>query len=142
MSDIIWIPCQTGRIWVSRLQPGSDLRKEIQRWAAENMIEASVILSAVGSLSTVAIRLAGAHSTFVDSRPWELLSLQGTVNSASIHLHITVADNQGHTTGGHLMNGSIVRTTIELAVQEINGVRFDRDTDPSTGFRELQINRL
>lgn len=141
MSQNIWIPCEAGRIWVTRLQPGSDLREEIQRWAANQSIEAAVLLSAVGSLSTVSVRLAGAQGNFVDSRPWELLSLQGTINYKGLHLHVAVADNQGNTIGGHLMSGCIVRTTIELAIQELHGVRFNREIDPSTGFRELQIAR-
>jgi uncharacterized protein len=48
-----------------------------------------------------------------------------------------VSDGSGRTLGGHLAPGTIVRTTAELVVVELHGLRFSRHPDPATAFREL-----
>ena len=40
-------------------------------------------------------------------------------------------------TGGHLLTGCIVRTTLELVIHEIGGLRLLREPDPATGYDEL-----
>ena len=55
------------------------------------------------------------------------------------HLHISVSDPYGVTMGGHLLKGCLVRTTAEIVVLPLEGVRFARELDPATGYKELVV---
>jgi predicted DNA-binding protein with PD1-like motif len=44
--------------------------------------------------------------------------------------------------GGHLLKGSVVRTTLELVIQEIGDVRLLRTHDPKTSYDELDPRPL
>ena len=50
-----------------------------------------------------------------------------------------MADAEGRVTGGHLLEGTLVRTTAELLVAWLPDWTFRRSLDPQTGFRELLI---
>ncbi|HRH38797.1 MAG TPA: DNA-binding protein, partial [Flavobacteriales bacterium] len=67
----------------------------------------------------------------------EVCAFSGTLSKHGMHLHMAVADPQGHMSGGHVMVGCIVRTTLELVIQEIGVMRLLRRKDPSTGYDEL-----
>ena len=66
------------------------------------------------------------------------MSATGTLAINGVHIHLAVADGNGHVTGGHLMEGSTVNTTVELCVLESDQI-FKREFDPDTGFYELVI---
>jgi predicted DNA-binding protein with PD1-like motif len=120
-----------------RSLPGEDLRTTLAQWCDENGIEAAAVVSAVGSLSTAMLRFGGKReSTRIDG-DLEVCSLSGTLSRHGMHLHLSVADRDGHMTGGHASNGCIVRTTLEIVVQEIGGVRYLRKHDERTGYDEL-----
>ena len=72
---------------------------------------------------------------------FEIVSLTGTTGSDGVHLHMAVSDEKGVTTGGHLVEGCLVFTTVELVVGEATGLVFHRETDPRTTFKELSIQR-
>ncbi|CAG2066918.1 unnamed protein product, partial [Timema podura] len=72
---------------------------------------------------------------------FEITSLVGTICSDGAHLHITLGDPDGNTVSGHLVGDAVVETTAEVVLGEILGVCFNREHDPSTGFRELSISR-
>jgi predicted DNA-binding protein with PD1-like motif len=72
---------------------------------------------------------------------FEILSLAGTMGPQGLHLHICLANEKGQTLGGHLMEGCLVYTTVELVIQEGLGMRFDRVRDESTGWSELEISK-
>jgi predicted DNA-binding protein with PD1-like motif len=69
----------------------------------------------------------------------ELLTLGGSLSPDGVHLHLSVADAQGHVTGGHMGPGCIVRTTAEVLVALLPDYRFSREIDPASGFKELSI---
>jgi predicted DNA-binding protein with PD1-like motif len=54
---------------------------------------------------------------------------------------VSVSDGEGRTLGGHLAAGSIVRTTAEIVVVELRGLRFSRRRDAATAFRELVVRK-
>jgi predicted DNA-binding protein with PD1-like motif len=56
-----------------------------------------------------------------------------------LHLHLMVADDKGRSTGGHLLPGCLVRTTMEIVVQSIGQLEFLREHDDRTGYRELFV---
>jgi predicted DNA-binding protein with PD1-like motif len=44
--------------------------------------------------------------------------------------------------GGHLKEGSIVHTTVELVLAVDDSLRFSEENDPDTGFGELKIEKI
>lgn len=127
------------RVFACRLHPGDDLRRELERLVRERALAAACIVSAVGSLSRAAIRYAGAPSITVSDGALEIVSMTGTLSPDGSHLHIAVGDEKGIVVGGHLGEGSLVRTTAELVIGVLEGAEFSRTRDAHTGFRELQI---
>ncbi len=123
-----------------RLQPGADLRRALEAWMVEQQEQAACLISAVGSLSVAQLRLAGATQATAVCGELEILSLSGTLSPDGSHLHITIADSSGAVLGGHLCNGSLVRTTAELVIGLLPEWRFCRELDPATGSPELRIS--
>ena len=123
-----------------RLQPGDDLRRELEAWMAEPQEQAGCVISAVGSLSLVQLRLAGAAEATAIHGELEILSLSGTLSPDGAHLHIAIADSKGVVIGGHLCAGSLVRTTAELVIGLLPEFQFRRELDPATGYAELRIS--
>jgi len=120
-----------------RLWPGEDLRATLALWCSEQGIEAAAIVSAVGSLSTAGIRYGGRPESTLLEGDLEVCGLSGTLSRHGMHLHLSVADHNGRKTGGHASIGCIVRTTLEIVVQEIGGIRYLRKHDDRTGYDEL-----
>jgi len=84
--------------------------------AAHERVQAGWVLTCVGSLPQVRVRLAGGaeHGTWQGA--FEILAFTGTLSQHGGHLHLAVADHQGRTVGGHLAEGCTVRTTAEVVV--------------------------
>ena len=122
-----------------RLQPGADLRRDLEAWMGEQQEQAGCLISAVGSLSVAQLRLAGAKEATVIRGDLEIVSLSGTLSPDGAHLHIAVANSSGSVIGGHLCSGSLVRTTAELVIGLLPEWRFRRELDPATGYAELEI---
>lgn len=125
-----------------RLRPGQDLRVELERWARDHHITAACIVTAVGSLTRVSIRYANREQSTVLEGHFEVTSLVGTLSEAGSHLHITIADGDGRTYGGHLEEGSSIYTTMEIVVGQLPGVAFTRELDPTYGYDELVVQPL
>ena len=125
-----------------RLKPGVDLVKEIKRVCDENNIEAGVILSGVGGLSRAKIRVpvVGGKTKYIKPGNLEIVSLDGTVSKSGIHVHISGSDTEGKVWGGHLKEGSIVRTTCELVIGILPNTKFTREMDDDTSYDELKIS--
>jgi predicted DNA-binding protein with PD1-like motif len=122
-----------------RLRPGDDLRLALEAWMAQQPERAGCVISAVGSLTVVQLRLAGAAQSTAIQGDLEILSLAGTLSPDGAHLHLAIADASGAVLGGHLCNGSRVRTTAELVLGLLPDWQFSRELDGSTGYAELQI---
>ena len=129
------------RLHAARLLPGQDLRGEIEKLTALGNIRAGFVLSAVGSLKRVVLRLANQKATHMMEGHFEIVSLTGTLGPDGLHLHMAVSDGKGITTGGHVVEGCVVFTTVELVVGEAVGLIVHRETDPHTIFKELSIQR-
>lgn len=124
-----------------RLNPKEDLKKRIMQICAENKIQAACVLSSVGSLSQLKLRLANASQILEKSEYFEIISLNGTVSVSGIHLHMAVADQNGQVLGGHLVDGNIIYTTCELVLVEIDSAVFLRELDSQTGFQEIKFKQ-
>ncbi|QQL43903.1 PPC domain-containing DNA-binding protein [Sulfuriroseicoccus oceanibius] len=130
----------TSPLHALRLNPGDDLYKALDSFTRERNIAAAAILTCVGSLQRTSIRLAGRKTGTCFEQKMEILALSGTLSNDGCHAHITMADGDGKTIGGHLLNESLVHTTAEIVIIEVAGTRFRRQLDESTGFRELIID--
>ncbi len=124
-----------------RLHPGHDLKHELRALCEREDIRAGWILTCVGSLARLRLRLAGATDHLVRDGHFEIVSLTGTLSRHGSHLHLAAADEQGVTVGGHLVDGCVVRTTAELVVGVADQLVFRREPDPATGFDELVVER-
>ena len=123
-----------------RLTRGMDLKGELESFAKTNHIS-GVILSSVGCLSRLEIRLADGESTMQKDGQFEIVSLMGTLSEDGVHLHISVSDEEGKTIGGHLKNGCIVNTTAEICILSLDDYKFTREFDENTGYDELVVNK-
>ena len=122
-----------------RLQPGQDLRREIERFAQQENLQAGFIATCVGSLDRTALRLANQKDVTTFPGHMEIVSLVGTLSPDGVHLHLSVADETGTMIGGHLVQGSRVYTTAELVIGEARELQFRRVIDPHTTYRELTV---
>lgn len=136
-------PFASGRLktYALRLRPGQDLRRELEKFAREQKLQAGLIVTAVGSLTKAAIRLADQPDATEFEGKFEIVSLVGTLSPDGPHLHISLSDKTGRTIGGHLVEGCTVYTTVELVIGEIEGVRFTREQDAESGYKELRVKR-
>lgn len=129
-------------IVTQRLLPGQDLKSEILHLVHENNIEAGVILSSVGSLNKVCLRMANESQSQTWIANFEILSLNGTLSKDGVHLHLSISDGNGKVFGGHLLEGCEIRTTCELVLLKLAGVRFSRGHDVTTNYLELLIESI
>ncbi len=127
------------KIHAFRLQPGQDLRREIQHFVDSNAIRAGWIMTCVGSLTDVHMRYANQPEGTRQTGHFEIVSLVGTLGTAGSHLHLSISDSLGTTTGGHLLDGNIVYTTAEIVIGEAAGLVFGREEDGTTPYKELQV---
>jgi len=136
-----------------RLTKGDDLVSSMEKAAMSAMeksgTSSAFVLTAVGSLECVTLRMANASNSdgnFVNEvKEWnerlEVVSLVGTFSRDGKHLHMSVSDGKGNVFGGHVMSGKIF-TTLELVIGVILNVDFSRVQDPTTGYKELAINPI
>jgi len=140
-----------------RLKPKDSLKDELTNMAqtifTKHNCTSLFVMTAVGSLDNVTLRLANASKENKESRneikEWknqrfEIVSLVGTFSrDKSCHLHLSISDKDGNTFGGHLISGRIF-TTCEVVLGSLENVHFIRELDYETGFNELlpiQIKR-
>jgi len=126
---------------VVRLKPGQELVHELRELAQREQLRAASVVSAVGSLTDVALRLANKEETTRYSGHFEVVSLSGYLAAGEFHLHMAVSDGDGRTIGGHVMEGNRVYTTLVIAVQEHPHLVYRREFDPASGYPELVIER-
>lgn len=122
-----------------RLQPGSDIKESLETLAKEEKISAGVILGAVGSLSQVCLRFANQDVPTTIAGKHEVLALSGMLSTEGVHIHASVSDASGHCTGGHVVYGCQVYTTLEIAIALLPNIYFQRAFDSATGFKELRV---
>ena len=119
--------------------PGQDLRESLEGALAERGCDAGFVIAGLGSLATTRLRFAGAAEPSTIEGPVEILTLAGTLSGGGAHLHMSVADANGHVVGGHVARGCIVRTTAEVLIVLLSEWTFGREPDPATGYPELVV---
>jgi predicted DNA-binding protein with PD1-like motif len=122
-----------------RLTPGQDLFESLQAFVNEKHIEAGCVLCGVGSLAHATLRLADrAHHSEYDGH-FEIVSLTGTLSVHGSHLHISIADGNGATLGGHLVPGCRVYTTGEIVLAHFPEEIYRRELSSDSGYEELVV---
>ena len=132
-----WVTLELSGVEATRLAPGDDLRAALEELKLDN--GGAAILTCVGSLSKTRLRMAGAEDIWLSEEPVEIVSLVGTLSQDGVHLHLSVSLPTGEVIGGHIMPGTIVRTTAEIVVAHLGGARLVRRMDNHTGFKELSF---
>ena len=130
------------KIHALRLTRGSDLKRDIETYFSDNNINAGSIVTCVGCVYELSIRMADGITKkhIVDNL--EIVSLIGTYSKDGAHLHIACSDVHGNTIGGHLNEGTLINTTAELVLMEIDEYEFSREFDKDTGYDELVIKKI
>lgn len=122
---------------VKRLIPGQDLKSSLEEIRDKKSLKSGIIICMVGSLNHAVLRMADENKKTICG-PLEIVSATGTIAPEGVHVHLAVSDSKGKVTGGHLMNGSPVHTTVELCIISADKI-FKRVFDPETGYDELVI---
>lgn len=123
-----------------RLKPGSDVKQSLIDFCHENSIQSGCIVSAVGSLSSMVVRVSDGKSIKEDHQDRELIHLSGTITEGSVHIHLAAISSQMDVFGGHLMKGCIVHTTLEVTLLDLSEqYENKRVFDSETGFDELEV---
>ena len=133
-------PAAATRFLAVRLLPGDDLRQRLCAIFDAEPEAAGFVAACVGSLGAAVLRPAGRDEALTVAGPLEIVALSGTLSVDGPHLHLAVADAGGRMTGGHLLDGAIVRTTAEVVLGLAAGVAFRRAVDPRTGYFELSMS--
>ena len=126
---------------VLRVGPNTDLKDALQEAVETYHIQAGCIVSCVGSLNSVRLRLADKNDFTDFPGKHEIVSLVGTLSPEGLHLHMSASDASGRTVGGHLVQGNPVYTTAEIVIGIFPKLRFERKLDPATGSKELNVVR-
>jgi len=122
-----------------RLKPGQDLKQEIEDFVKQKDIKAGIIASIVGSLTRAVLRIADSMNVKQWESPFEIVSGTGTVSVNGCHIHISIADQEGVVFGGHLKQGCVINTTVELVILLFQDTEFKRLPDETTGYNELVV---
>ena len=122
-----------------RLKPGQDLFESIDAFAMEKQVEAGCLLSGVGSLAHLRLRLADRDFYSEYEGPFEIVSLTGTISIHGSHLHLSASDGDGRTLGGHLETGCVIYTTAEIVLAAFDNVVYKRELAEDSGYEELVI---
>ena len=126
--------------YLLRLKPKQDIKLELLNYVFKNNIKVTSIVSAVGSVSSMKLRIADGKTVVEDHLNREVLSMSGTVVNGKIHAHIGAISTSMDVFGGHLMEGCIVHTTMEITLLDLTGVILaERAFDEETGYDELNV---
>ena len=125
-----------------RLMPGDDLVATLCEHCQRHKVSAATVVSCVGSLSTVTLRMAAAQEILTYNEELEIVSLVGTLCAdGNHHLHCSVSRRDGSVLGGHCKGPAKIRTTGEVVLGILPEVTFTRAVDDATGYLELQISQ-
>ena len=127
------------KVLMGNLPFNSDLLKEITSFCKKNNIRLGKI-EAIGALQKANIGFydneKNDYKVNLFDRFFEITNLSGNISIKDgepfIHAHITLADENGKSFGGHLLEGNIV-FVCEVIIYVFDGDDFVRKPDKDTG---------
>lgn len=127
-----------------RFEPGEEILTGLKSFCDNENVKLATV-QAIGAINKVIIGFYDLSKKEYFPRTitgdHEITSLNGTItemnDSAYIHLHITIADEENKVIGGHL-NEAIVSATCEMVVTEISG-KVNRYYNKDIGINLLDI---
>ncbi len=131
------------RVFPLRLSPNMDVLSHIRTLINKNGLRSVFIMTCVGSVKAVRLRMANSTDTIDLKTEHEIVSLVGTFDSEGAHIHGSFSNRTGQVIGGHVMHDypMIVYTTVEIMLAECENVIFTREMDYESGYPELVINK-
>lgn len=130
----------SSKLHTIRLKPGDDVKFKLEEYVKEKKLQAVSLVTAVGSLTQYHLRFANQQNSTIKTGHFEVVSLVGLLGEANAHLHLSVADAKGATVGGHMKEGNIVYTTLEITLIEDRNKKFVREDDiDGSGYKELKV---
>ena len=149
---------ELGRLVILRLPPDADVYHALREVARQEGISSGVILSGVGSLKKITLRnvrlfpdefpIQDRHRIYITkTEPLELLTLTGSISqrdgATHVHAHAVISSGleEAAAYGGHLVEGCIVFSTVEIIIGAIHGIAMTREMDPQTRVIELCFAR-
>lgn len=136
----IYKAIQPANILMGRLSHGADLLEELTGICLREGIRLGRI-EALGAVQKARLgfydQKTHNYRTVALDRPLEITKLIGNISlkqgKPMVHAHITLADKDGSTYGGHLMPGTVV-FACEFLLQVFEGPPFNRELDEDTGL--------
>ncbi len=130
--------------WVLRLDKGEELVTALNGFCREQGIRLALV-SGIGALQQATIGcFKVATKEYVRKElvgDYEITALTGTITSKDgvpyLHLHITVADSDGHAFGGHL-DRAIVSGTCEIVLLRMQG-EIQRSFNDAVGLNLMDL---
>ena len=123
---------------IERFKSGEDVLECLNDLVRRNHVSAGSF-TALGAVekATVGYFLGeGKYFNISLQGPLEVLSCVGNVSLKEdlpfVHAHITFSDKNGKAYGGHLMPGTIVGATFEVALQAYDEMKLVRKLDSTT----------
>lgn len=128
-----------GNTVVVRLDPGEEILEQMEIAARAEQIKLGSV-SAIGAVNdfTVGFYDVAAQQYFKHrfTGAYEIVSLIGNISTMQgeyyAHLHMSAADGEGRTLGGHL-NRAVISVTCEMFITVLDG-EIDRIKDEQTGI--------
>ena len=100
---------------IFKLETGRDLLISLQEMAKKEN-KTGYILSIVGNLSKARIQCPGKKQSTLIKSTLEIISLNGTIDPNSCHLHISFSDGSCNVWAGHLEEGSIILKAADMLI--------------------------
>ncbi len=100
---------------ILKIEKGSDLLISLQEMAKKEN-KAGYILSVVGNLSKARIQCPGKKQSTLIKNTLEIISLNGTIDPKSCHLHISFSDGNCNVWAGHLKEGTIILKAADMLI--------------------------
>ncbi|CAF1352414.1 unnamed protein product [Adineta steineri] len=112
------------RVYPLRLTPNKDVLTSIRTLMNEANLRSVFIMTCVGSVKAILLRLANTTDTIELKTPHEIVSLVGTIDSDGQHIHGSFSDGKGNVVGGHVLDGNpmTVYTTVEIMLAECEDI--------------------
>ena len=128
-----------GRNIIVRVKHDSDIINFVADVAKENEILAATF-TAIGALKTAKLGFYDqkTHEYLENTlqSPQEIASCIGNISikedKVFVHAHAVLADEEGNTKAGHLLEGKVFAAEVHLT--ELKGERVVRKFDPTTGL--------